>query len=200
MRVITKILATALLAAAAQAASAIEIKVNAYTANSLTFTLTGAMPTTHGTLADGPNEIDLAYTGNLWSGGTTRVANSLDARPILGSGAFLQGSTGGFGLSTDYSWFYFANDLTGLEGSGRQVTLTLASKTGLLNTLGTGTIDLYWGNLTGGTGNGSVLLSSVNIVDGKVVTSDVPEPAAPALLGLGTIALAVARRRKASRA
>jgi hypothetical protein len=201
----TKIIIAALLATALHAASAMELKVNGYTSNSVTFSLTGTMPSTNpGTLQDGPNEIDLLYTGNLWAGGTNFAMNAINASPIVGAGNLFAGNTGGFAVPTNYSWMYFDNDLTGLEGSGQQVTLTFASGAALLNTLGTGTIDLYWGNLYQGadaSGVSNILLSSVSIVNGVVqATNAVPEPASLGLLAMGAFGLTAARRRKDNRA
>jgi hypothetical protein len=199
----TRFFVAALLCAALQPASAIVLKVNAYTGHSVTFTLTGQMPATNpGTLADGPAEIDLNYEGNLWSGGKYVAANTVSGSPITGSGNLAIGNTGGFSNTpTNYSWMYFANDLTGLEGSGNQVTLSWDG-VDVLNTNGTGSFDLYWGNLSGGpdaTGVRNILLSTVKVVDGRIVddaNGDVPEPGTLALMGISAIALAARRRRK----
>lgn len=196
----TMFIAAALLCATLQPASAIEMKVNAYTGHSVTFTLTGQMPTVDpGTLQDGPSEIDLNYGGNLWIGGNHYSANVLSGSPIAGSGSLLYGNTGGFGSTpTNYSWLFFENDLTGLHGTGTQVTLSWDGSNAL-NTAGTGSFDLYWSNLTPGpdaTGVRNVLLSSVRVVNGQIVDNDLPEPGTLALMGLSAIAFAARRRRK----
>jgi hypothetical protein len=192
--------AALLITSVSQSASAIELKVQGYTANSVTFTLTGAMPE----LADVgyvnfSEEIDLRYTGNLWAGSNIYAINSLSNSPILGSGNMVSGYTGGFGYTfDDYSWMYFMQSLAGLQGSNAAVTLSLGSGN-FLNTLGTGTIDLFWGNLTDGAGVQNILLSSVSIVNGRVVgadTGEVPEPMTLALLGIGVAGLRATRRRK----
>jgi len=197
------LLAAAMLLGAVQTAAAIELKVHAYTGSSITFSLSGAMPGTNpGTLADGPAEIGLLYTGNLWSGGNFIGRNTLTGAPIIGAGQLDDGFTGGYAaVEQDFSWLLFENDLTGLQGSGQAVTLTFGSGA-LLNLLGTGTIDLYWGNLGVGpdaSGRDNVLLSSVSIVDGRIVDADdgeVPEPVTLAMFGIGAASLAASRRRK----
>lgn len=201
-----KIIAAAVLVLAHQAASAIELKIDSYTSDSLTFTLSGDMPATNpGTLADGPGEIDLLYTGNLWSGGTSTTYNSLSASPFVGDGRLNVGNTGGFAnIARNYSWLLFDTDLTGLAGTGKAVTLSW-SGANFLNTSGTGSIDLYWGNLARGvdaSGKANMLLASVSIVDGRIVGAagpgtDVPEPASLALFAAGAAALVARRRRKA---
>jgi len=194
--------AVILFAGAFQSAAAIELKVYSYTGSSITFSLSGAMPGTNpGTLDDGPAQIDLLYTGNLWSGGNFIGTNSLSATPFIGSGPLADGFTGGYAaVEQDYSWLLFENDLTGLQGSGQAVTLNFGSGA-LLDILGTGTIDLYWGNLRIGpdaSGRNNILLSSVSIVDGRIVVDDgeVPEPVTLAMFGIGAASLAAARRRK----
>lgn len=192
--------AALLITSFSQSASAIELKVQGYTANSITFTLSGAMPE----LADVEdvnysNEIDLLYTGNLWAGGDNFESNYLTNNPLLGFGNLRYGNTGGFVESSfNYSWMAFTESLAGLQGSNAAVTLSFGSGN-FLNTLGTGTIDLYWGNLVLGPNVGNFLLSSVSIVNGRVVeagTGEVPEPMTLALLGIGVVGLGAARRRK----
>src|SRR5438045_3411948 len=110
-----KMLATAslLLCGLAQTASAAVFTVQGYTANSLTFSVSGQMPTVAnpGLLLDGPSELDIRYTGNLFSGPQSWNANSLSASPISGSGSLAIGNTGGFGLTENYSWLYFGHAL-----------------------------------------------------------------------------------------
>ena len=196
---IKKIIAAPALAAVSLSAAAVDMKVASYTANSVTFSLTGKIPSSHPNLADGPMEIDLLYTGSLYNGPAfTGASNALSASPLVGSGAMTMGYTGGYGLPVNYSWMYFQNDLTGLAGTKDFVTLSFGNN--FLNTLGTGSFDLYWGNLADGVDAAhqrNVLLSSVKVVNG-VVNGKVPEPGSVALLGLAALGIAAVRRRKAA--
>jgi hypothetical protein len=127
--------------------------------------------------------------------------NTLTALPLSGAGGLNGGNTGNYDLAWDFSWLYFANNLTGLSGTGAPVKLTWQGAS-YLNTLGTGTIDLYWGNLTAGpdaAGKRNLLLGSVKIAGGKIVGNDVPEPASIALFGICAGALGLARRRRQRR-
>ena len=195
---IKKIIAAAALAAVSLSAAAVEMKVASYTANSVTFSLTGKIPSSHPNLDGLSDQIDLLYTGSLYAGSSNMFAsNTLSASPLSGT-SFSLGNTGGFGLPLNYSWMTFHNDVTGLSGTKDFVTLSFGGN--FLNTLGTGSFDLYWGNLTLGIDAAqqrNVLLSSVKVVNG-VVNGKVPEPGSVALLGLAALGFAVVRRRKAA--
>lgn len=206
MSIAKTLLAATLAAATIQPAWAVRFTVNDYTSSSITFTIDGQMP---GADANKParfsDEIDILYTGTLWSGSTTDYAsNTLSADPFEGAGGLWFGNTGGFGGQTTYSWLGFNNDLTGLSGTGEAVTLTWGG-TDYLNILGTGTIALYWGNVfEGADPNGirNILLGSVRVVDGRIVDdNEVPEPANLALFGAGLAVLArtLAPRRRPAR-
>src|SRR5450830_86939 len=198
---IKKIIAAAALAAVSLSAAAIDMKVASYTTNSVTFALTGKIPSSHPNLDGLSYQIDLLYTGSLYAGPSNIYAsNTLSASPVSGT-SFWVGNTGGFasfGVPLNYSWIDFHNDLTGLSGTKDFVTLSFGGN--FLNTLGTGSFDLYWGNLAGGIDAAqqrNVLLSSVKVVNG-VVNGKVPEPGSVALLGLAALGLAAVRRRKSA--
>ena len=142
-----------------------------------------------------PDQIDINYSGNLYLDDGSIHSNSLSADPLIGDGGLVSGNTGGFGITpTDYSWLWFGNNLSDLVGSNTPVTLTWGGAS-LLNTSGTGSFDLYWSNLADGPGNGNELLASVSVVNGKIMSSTVPEPTTIALVGLGLAGFAAARRR-----
>lgn len=201
-------LAAWLIALSQSAHAGLIFTVHSYTASSVTFSLTGQMPTavpgaddpSGPQLDGGPARLNLVYTGNLWAGGDNFVANTLSGDPFAGSGGLGQGWTGGWGLPLNFTALDMRSELTGLHGSGEQVTLAWDG-TPLLNTSGSGTIALYWGSVLFGIDDDRMLnvpFGHTTVVDGRIVSAanEVPEPAGAALFGLGLLALGALRRRR----
>lgn len=196
----TKLLAAAaFISAVAQPAAAVQITVNDYTAQSITFTINGDMPTSAtGYPSLYASQLDILFTGNLFSAGANQYASN-NASGIAFTGlSSSYGNTGNFGTATNYTWLQFSADLNGLSGTGNAVTVTWDRA--LLNTSGTGSFDFYWGNLfrTINPADGAnMLLDSVSVVNGTIDGgTEVPEPASIALFGASLAAVAFARRRK----
>lgn len=194
-------LAAVLLVASQSAQAALVFVVQNYTASSVTFSLSGQMPTVTPWLNPGPSRLNLRYTGNLWAGGETEVASTLSADPLAGAGGLDISFTGGFGgTSENFTMFEFQNDLTSLFGTGAPVTLSWDGSP-LLNTSGSGTFELFWGSIAQGVDpqqESNVPFGATQVVDGRIVTDAgaVPEPAAIGLFGLGLLALGALRRRQ----
>jgi hypothetical protein len=174
-------------------ADPIRFEVLNYSSDSLTFAIFGTMPVSSSLTQAFPfrNILGINYSGNLWIGGQTYEPNSLSELPISGAGPLIVGNTGGFGTPTNYSWLQFSNDLTGLTGSGFPVILTWGGGN-FLNTSGTGSIDLYWGNLISGPDpaqSRNLLLASVQVENGRVVHNPIPEKGTFALIITGFLLL-----------
>ncbi|WP_342116592.1 PEP-CTERM sorting domain-containing protein [Pseudoduganella sp. OTU4001] len=210
MKKLLLVLATALLAVSQSAHAGLIFTVHKFTESSVTFSLTGQMPTAvpqvdgSTTLDPGPAHLNLLYTGNLWAGaGNALVASSLSGDPFVGSGGLGEGWTGGWGdwgLAVNFTSMEMRSELTSLFGSGEQVTLSWDG-TPLLNPLGTGTIALYWGSVAFGVDAAEMInvpFGATQVVNGAIqpAANEVPEPAGAALFGLGLLALGALRRNR----
>lgn len=204
---ISKFITALSIAVASQASHAVVLSVNSYTASSITFTLTGPMPSgPAGALINNPREIDIRYGGGVSYGADTFAYNTLSASPFEGAGSYVGGYTGGFFSSPtapadNYSYLQFENNLSGLSTTGQSITVNFMVPSPILNTRGSGTIDLYWGSAYNGpdpAGQQNLLRSSVRIINGQVVANDdvgsVPEPKTVGLFGIAILGM-FARRR-----
>ena len=196
-------------------ADPIQFSVLSYTANSFTFELNGAMPTTSSTTLSQPTQLDIEFTGNLWQGGETfpgsaatgssGSSNTISVTSVFnGDGGIASishtGGYGGFATGEDYSFIGFnASSIAGLTAIGTPVTVSFPTNffgqaVTDLNTSGTGSFDLYWGNVSGGNGSGNQLLASEAVVNGQIVSA-VPVPGAVWLFSSALAGFGLMRQR-----
>lgn len=160
-----------------------------YTATSITYTETGDL-IGYATPASNSGQFGIAYLGNLLIPNGDQM-NSYSGHLLAGDEPSI-GYTGTFDIDPSYTWF----PDTGLTFSGTSFTISWPNTE--LNTTGTGTFEFFWGGGFEGA-SGFTVLNSVNVVNGVVQGSQVPEPASVALLGVAVLGLAAARKRNLKR-
>lgn len=159
------------------------------TPHSVTFKINGDM-TGYAQPAD-LNYLDqfsLIYNGGLWIGPTSFSPNTWSQSVFDNESIIINGNTGGFNVTFDYSWSVYSSSLADAVATDRLVTIDFGQN--WLDPQGNGSLAFVWGN-----GSESGLHTVLQEVT-QWNQSEIPEPQTLVLLGLGLAGLAATRRRR----
>ena len=170
---------------AVTAEAAAVFTVEAFTATSVTFNITGDLS---GYSLPSPDQFSIAYTGDLASSMTSYSSNTWSGSPLTGT-TMGGGNTGNFGGT--YTWSGITPSAnTGSTFTGQSITVSWSNNGNTLNTAATS------GDFIAYIGNGNTTSTHTEI--GRVSVGDVGVVPEPTMLGMFALTLLGLGRRKRS--